>query len=99
MIIRRSARFRDRLARELRPDGRPSIAQFDEILGEGVELTFRVFWDDEPTVQKVGGIRVVTTGLVPPFVFPPASFYAHQPEPTVIELLDVEFDWEFFEER
>lgn len=101
MDIRRSASFNQRLATELAPEDRPSLSNFETQLGSAVELTLSSLWDDSSyvvVVDRQADIRAVVTVPVRPFMFPPGVFYARRADDNTIELIDVEFDWDFWNE-
>jgi hypothetical protein len=98
MNVVRSAWFTEALAVELSLEGRPSIAQFEDVLGEAVELTLATLWNDGRYVQVADSehdIRVTATIPVLPF-FPPAVFYAWPLDAETLELIAFEFDWDFY---
>jgi hypothetical protein len=57
MQVRRTPLFKAALAAELGIEGRPSPDQFEESLGEAIELTFGSLWDDERYVQIAIPVR------------------------------------------
>ncbi|MGA7269907.1 MAG: hypothetical protein WB239_02430 [Acidimicrobiia bacterium] len=83
---------------ELAADGRPSHELFESQLGQAVELTLSALWDDPSYVHVAdaeSGIRTVLTAPVPPYMFPPGVFYARLAEEDVVELIGLEFDWDY----
>ena len=98
MEVVRSDGFGKALAAELNVEGRPSLEQFEDALGEAVKLTLASLWDDDRYVQVADpeyDIRVAATIAVQPF-FPPAVFYARPLDAETVELIAFEFDWDFY---
>ncbi len=70
------------------------MEQFEDALGEAVELTLATLWNDDRYVQVADSehdIRVTATVQVPPF-FPPAVFYAWPIDSETVELVAFEFE-------
>ena len=100
MRVRRSEWFQAELTTELEGDGRPTIDHFETQLGHAVELTFEHFWDDPSKVvplDDVPGVRTVQTISPAPHMFPPGVFYARLVDDNTIELIGVEFDWDYWQ--
>lgn len=94
----RSDWFWAELTAQLEEDDRPAIEHFEAQLGQAVELTLRFFWDD-PTrvvqVDEVPEVRTVQTIRSRNGMFPPGVFYARQLNTDTIELIGVDFDWDY----
>lgn len=101
MRVRRTSNFNRELDHELSGDGRPSRKQFEERLAGAVELTLSAFWADPtyvPLLDEEAQIYGVRTNADPTGIFPPGVFYARRVSDDVIELLGVDFDWEFWDQ-
>jgi hypothetical protein len=96
----RSEWFWVELTAQLASEGRPSVEQFEAQIGEAVELTLVHFWEDPSRVlevDEVPGVRTVQTVSPAPHMFPPGVFYARQFDEETIELIGVEFDWDYWD--
>ena len=86
------------LAHELSGGGRPTPENFDIQLRGAVEITFLRLWDDPSKVEVFpSGLRATATTIAPPYMFPPGVFYARQADANTIEIVGVEFDWDYWD--
>lgn len=100
MRVVRSEHFKRRIAAELDIDGRPQPEQFERF-ARAAELTFEAFWNDPtrcPTADDESDIRITLLSPPAPYLFPPTVFYARQRDAHTIEMIDVEFEWDYWSE-
>ncbi len=98
MRVVRSEHFTRRVAAELDIEGRPTLAQFERF-ARAAELTFEAFWDDPtrcPSADDESDIRITLLSPPPPYFFPPTVFYARQLDSDTIEMIDVDFEWDYW---
>jgi hypothetical protein len=96
----RSGHFERQVAAELDIEGRPSVEQFEDHLAPIAELVFSSFWEDPtlvPTVDDASGIRITLIGPPAPYMFPPSVFYARQIDAETIEMIGVDFQWDYWD--
>lgn len=99
MRVSRTPTFERLLDSQLSGDGRPTRQQFEDRLARAVELTLIAFWGDPtyvPLVDPASGIHSTLTSPDPTGMFPPGVFYARRASADEIELLGVDFDWDFW---
>ena len=100
MRVVRSGHFERQVAAELDIEGRPSVGQFEDQLAPIAELVFSAFWGDPtlvPTVDAESGIRITLIVPPAPHMFPPSVFYARQLDPETIEMIGVDFQWDYWD--
>ena len=101
MRVVRSGHFERQVAAELDFEGRPSVQQFEDRLAPIAELVFASFWEDPtlvPTVDDHSGIKIALIAPPAPFMFPPSVFYARQVDADTIEMIGVDFQWDYWDQ-
>ena len=76
------------------------MRQFEDQLAPIAELVFSAFWGDPtlvPTVDAGSGIRITLIAPPAPYMFPPSVFYARQLDPETIEMIGVDFQWDYWD--
>lgn len=100
MRVVRSGHFERQVAAELDIEGRPNVAQFEDQIAPIAELVFSTFWDDPtlvPTADDDSGIRITLIAPPSPYMFPPTVFYARQLDGETIEMMGVDFEWDYWD--
>ncbi len=100
MEVIRSEHFKRQVAAELDREGRPSVEQFDQQLAHVAELTFSAFWSDPtivPTADNESGVRITLITPPRPYMFPPSVFYARQIDDNTVEMIGVDFEWDYWD--
>ena len=98
MEVVRSAHFNHQVEAELDVEGRPTLEQFKRFAA-AAELTFGAFWDDPtrcPTAYDDSDVRITLMSPPPPYFFPPSVFYARQIDDDTIEMIGVDFEWDYW---
>lgn len=101
MRVVRSGHFERQVAAELDIEGRPSVEQFEDQLAPIAELVFSAFWEDAtlvPPVDDESGIRITLIAPPAPYMFPPSVFYGRQVDAETIEMIGVDFQWDYWDE-
>lgn len=101
MRVIRSGHFDRQVAAELDIKGRPSVRQFEDQLAPIAELVFSAFWDDPtlvPAVDEESGIRITLIAPPKPYMFPPSVFYARQLDEETIEMIGIDFEWDYWDQ-
>ena len=99
MRVVRSGHFERQVAAELDIEGRPSVEQFEEQLVPIAILVFSTFWADPtlvPTVDEESGIRITLIAPPAPYMFPQSVFFGRQVDPETIEMIGVDFQWDYW---
>lgn len=62
---------------------------------------FSAFWDDPtlvPAVDEESGIRITLIAPPKPYMFPPSVFYARQLDEETIEMIGIDFEWDYWDQ-